>query len=203
MLRTTSGTAITLDRATSVRQAVTKLADGQFDIVLLDLGLPDAQELEALNSLVGAAPDLPLVILTGTENEVLALQAVKGGAQDYLIKGQATPELLVRAIRYAIERKQSELHIRHLAYYDPLTQLPNRRLLIEHLGHTLKRAARADTIVGVFFIDVDNFKQINDAFGHATGDSVLTELAARLSKALRSEERRVGKEGKRRGWVHE
>ena len=186
MLQTTSGTAITLDHATSVRQAVTKLNDGQFDIVLLDLGLPDAQELEALNSLVGAAPDLPLVILTGTENEVLALQAVKGGAQDYLIKGQATPELLVRAIRYAIERKQSEMHIRHLAYYDPLTQLPNRRLLIEHLGHTLKRAARADTIVGVFFIDVDNFKQINDAFGHATGDTFLTELAARLSKTLRS-----------------
>jgi diguanylate cyclase (GGDEF)-like protein len=186
MLRTTSGTAITLDHAMSVHQAVDKLNDGQYDIVLLDLGLPDAQELEALNSLVGAAPDLPLVILTGTENEVLALQAVKGGAQDYLIKGQATPELLVRAIRYAIERKQSELHIRHLAYYDPLTQLPNRRLLIEHLGHTLKRAARNDSIVGVFFIDVDNFKQINDAFGHSTGDTFLTELASRLSRALRS-----------------
>ena len=186
MLNTTSGTSISLDHATSVHQAVGKLNDGQYDIVLLDLGLPDAQELEALNSLVGAAPDLPLVILTGTENEVLALQAVKGGAQDYLIKGQATPELLVRAIRYAIERKQSELHIRHLAYYDPLTQLPNRRLLIEHLGHTLKRAARTDSIVGVFFIDVDNFKQINDAFGHATGDTFLSELAARLSKTLRS-----------------
>src|SRR5438132_13616871 len=95
MLRTTSGTTVTLDHTTSVHAAVDKLADSQYDIVLLDLGLPDAQELEALNSLVGAAPDLPLVILTGTENEVLALQAVKGGAQDYLIKGQATPELLV------------------------------------------------------------------------------------------------------------
>src|SRR5438067_6818157 len=186
MLRTTSATAVMLDHTTSVHAAVDRLADSQYDIVLLDLGLPDAQELEALNSLVGAAPDLPLVILTGTENEVLALQAVKGGAQDYLIKGQATPELLVRAIRYAIERKQSELHIRHLAYYDPLTQLPNRRLLIEHLGHALKRAARADTIVGVFFIDVDNFKQINDAFGHATGDAVLTEQAGRLLTTQRS-----------------
>ncbi len=186
MLRTTSATSVTLDHAMSVHAAVDKLNDGAYDIVLLDLGLPDAQELEALNSLVGAAPDLPLVILTGTENEVLALQAVKGGAQDYLIKGQATPELLIRAIRYAIERKQSELHIRHLAYYDPLTQLPNRRLLIEHLGHALKRAARSDSIVGVFFIDLDNFKQINDAFGHSTGDTVLTDLAHRLSKALRS-----------------
>src|ERR1051325_205286 len=91
MLRTTSGTHVTLDHTTSVHMAVDKLADNQYDIVLLDLGLPDAQELEALNSLVGAAPDLPLVILTGTENEVLALQAVKGGAQDYLIKGKRSP----------------------------------------------------------------------------------------------------------------
>src|SRR5256885_12841081 len=104
MLRTTSGSNVTLDHTTSVHAAVEKLGDGTYDIVLLDLGLPDAQELEALNSLVGAAPDLPLVVLTGTENEVLALQAVKGGAQDYLIKGQATAELVVRAIRYDIER---------------------------------------------------------------------------------------------------
>ena len=186
MLRTTKASTVTLDHTNSVRAAVDRLAEAAYDIVLLDLGLPDAQDLEALNSLVGAAPDLPLVILTGTENEVLALQAVKGGAQDYLIKGQATPELLVRAIRYAIERKQSELHIRHLAYYDPLTLLPNRRLLMEHLGQALKRAARAGTIVGVFFIDIDNFKQINDGFGHAAGDSVLTQLATRLSTTLRS-----------------
>jgi diguanylate cyclase (GGDEF)-like protein len=187
MLRTTSASSVELDHTTSVHAAINKLTGGgSYDIVLLDLGLPDAQELEALNSLVGAAPDLPLVILTGMESEVLALQAVKGGAQDYLIKGQATPELLVRAIRYAIERKQSELHIRHLAYYDSLTLLPNRRLLVEHLGHALKRATRAGTIVGVFFIDIDHFKQINDGFGHAQGDAVLTQLAARLSKALRS-----------------
>ena len=184
MLNAAGGVAMTLDHATSVHSAVDKLADRPYDTVLLDLGLPDAQELEALNSLVGAAPDLPLVILTGTENEVLALQAVKGGAQDYLIKGQATPELLVRAIRYAIERKQSEMHIRHLAYYDPLTQLPNRRLLIEHLGHALKRAARADSIVGAFFIDVDNFKQINDTLGHPAGDEALRQVARTLSRTF-------------------
>src|SRR5437899_3299914 len=77
MLRTNAGSNVTLDHTASVHAAVAKLADGVYDIVLLDLGLPDAQDLEALNSLVGAAPDLPLVILTGMENEVLALQAVK------------------------------------------------------------------------------------------------------------------------------
>jgi diguanylate cyclase (GGDEF)-like protein len=185
MLQAVWATCVRLDHTTSVRGAIDRLSDYSYDVALLDLGLPDAQELEALNSLVGAAPDLPLVILTGTENETLALQAVKSGAQDYLVKGQTTPEMVVRAIRYAIERKQSELHIRHLAYYDSLTQLPNRRLLMEHLGQTLKRASRSGSIVGVFFIDIDHFKQINDEFGHAVGDGVLTQLAARLSASLR------------------
>ena len=143
MLQTASAACVRLDHTTSVRGAIDWLSDESYDVALLDLGLPDAQELEALNSLVGAAPDLPLVILTGTENDTLALLAVKSGAQDYLVKGQATPEVVVRAIRYAIERKQSELHIRHLAYYDSLTLLPNRRLLMEHLGQTLRRASRA------------------------------------------------------------
>jgi diguanylate cyclase (GGDEF)-like protein len=186
MLQTASAAYVRLDHTTSVREAIDRLSGQSYDVALLDLGLPDAQELEALNSLVGAAPDLPLVILTGTENDALALQAVKSGAQDYLVKGQATPEVVFRAIRYAIERKQSELHIRHLAYYDSLTLLPNRRLLMEHLGQTLRRASRAGSIVGIFFIDIDRFKQINDEFGHAVGDSVLTQLAARLSASLRS-----------------
>jgi diguanylate cyclase (GGDEF)-like protein len=185
MLQTASAACVRLDHTTSVRGAIDRLSDESYDVALLDLGLPDAQELEALNSLVGAAPDLPLVILTGTENDALALEAVKNGAQDYLVKGQATPEVVVRAIRYAIERKQSELHIRHLAYYDSLTLLPNRRLLMEHLGQTLRRASRTGSIVGIFFIDIDHFKQINDEFGHAVGDGVLTQLAARLSASLR------------------
>src|SRR5499427_10700497 len=129
MLQTAWAAGVRLDHTTSVRGAIDRLSDRSYDVALLDLGLPDAQELEALNSLVGAAPHLPLVILTGPENDTLALQAVKNGAQDYLVNGQTTPEVVVRAIRYAIERKQSELHIRHLAYYDSLTQLPNRRLL--------------------------------------------------------------------------
>src|SRR4051812_37963845 len=95
MLDMAASAEMTLDHATSTRAALEKLAHPlPYDIVLLDLGLPDAQGLEALSSLVGAAPTLPLIILTGTENEALALQAMKDGAQDYLIKGQVTPELL-------------------------------------------------------------------------------------------------------------
>jgi diguanylate cyclase (GGDEF)-like protein len=174
-----------LAHATSVHGAIERLTDTTPDVVLLDLGLPDAQELEALNALADAAPNLPIVILSGTENEDLALEAVKAGAQDYLLKGQATPELLVKAIRYGIERKQSELHMKRLAYYDSLTGLPNRRLLMEHLILALKRVARSDSVLGVFFIDIDHFKQINDTLGHEAGDRVLQQLAKGLSQSLR------------------
>jgi PleD family two-component response regulator len=120
------------DHAGSLNNAKRRLAQGPYDIVLLDLGLPDAQELDALTALVEVVPDLPIIILSTAENEVLALEAANAGAQDYLIKGQATIDLLARAIRYAIERKQSELCIKDLAYRDSLTHLPNRRLLLEH-----------------------------------------------------------------------
>jgi diguanylate cyclase (GGDEF)-like protein len=185
MLQSVRPASFQLAHTTSVHSAIERLPRAAPDIVLLDLGLPDAQKLEALNALVDAAPNLPIIILSGTENEVLALEAVKAGAQDYLLKGQATPELLVKAIRYGIERKQSELHMKRLAYYDSLTGLPNRRLLMEHLMLALKRVARNDSVVGVFFIDIDHFKQINDTLGHEAGDRVLQQLAEGMSQSLR------------------
>jgi diguanylate cyclase (GGDEF)-like protein len=173
------------DHVTSIGAAIQQLTKGSYDIVLLDLGLPDAQGLEALTTLIEIAPDLPVMILSGAENEVLALQAVQAGAQDYLIKGQATTDLLGRAIRYAIERKRLELQIKRLAYRDSLTQLPNRSLLMEHLDAALKRARRMHHVAGLFFIDIDRFKQINDSLGHEAGDEVLRQLAERLRHSLR------------------
>jgi diguanylate cyclase (GGDEF)-like protein len=185
MLEGVRSTCFQLAHATSMHDAIERLAVAAPHIILLDLGLPDAQGLDALTALVDAAPNLPIVILSGTEDEVLALEAVKAGAQDYLLKGQATSELLVKAIRYAIERKQSELHMKRLAYYDSLTGLPNRRLVMEHLILALKRVARNNSVVAVFFIDIDHFKHINDTLGHEAGDRVLQQLATRLSQSLR------------------
>ncbi len=78
------------------------------DVVLLDLSLPDAQGLAALEQMVGAGRATPVVVLTGNDDERIAMEAVKAGAQDYLLKHEITPQLLVRSIRYAIERKRVE-----------------------------------------------------------------------------------------------
>jgi diguanylate cyclase (GGDEF)-like protein/PAS domain S-box-containing protein len=91
-----------------MREAETLLADHAVDIILLDLGLPDVGGLEAVRRAHGAAPRVPLVVLTGLDDESLALQALQQGAQDYLVKGQIEPRPLLRALRQAIERKSME-----------------------------------------------------------------------------------------------
>ncbi len=97
-----------LTQAGTMSQAEQRLAENEFDIVLLDLGLPDAQGLEAVRRARVAAPRVPLVVLTGLDDESLAAQALQEGAQDYLIKGQIETRGLLRALRYAIERKGME-----------------------------------------------------------------------------------------------
>jgi two-component system, cell cycle sensor histidine kinase and response regulator CckA len=91
-----------------MNEAEKHLAEHAVDIVLLDLGLPDAQGLEAVRRTHTAAPHVPLVVLTASDDESLAVQALQEGAQDYLIKGQVVPRGLLRALRYAVERKRTE-----------------------------------------------------------------------------------------------
>jgi signal transduction histidine kinase len=93
---------------TRMAEALAAVGEPGLDVVLLDLSLPDGHGLSNIERVVQAAPALPLVVLTGTDDEQLAMRAVHAGAQDYLVKGQVTGPLLVRALRYAIERKRAE-----------------------------------------------------------------------------------------------
>ncbi len=91
-----------------MEDAVACMSRGGVEAVLLDLGLPDSVGLSSLERTVAVAPQLPVLVLTGLEDEALAIQAVRKGAQDYLVKGELTPRALARAIRYAIERNRLE-----------------------------------------------------------------------------------------------
>jgi signal transduction histidine kinase len=95
-----------LTHVESMSEAERHLAEHAVDIILLDLGLPDAQGLEAVRRAHAAAPRVPLVVLTGLDDESLATQALQEGAQDYLIKGQIETRGLLRDLRYATERKR-------------------------------------------------------------------------------------------------
>lgn len=85
-----------------------QLENAEFDVVLIDLNLPDGQGLENFERLQMCAPDTPMIVLTGLANEEVALQAIQRGAADYLIKGDAPSALLERSIKYSVERKKNE-----------------------------------------------------------------------------------------------
>ncbi len=192
MLYEEGGYKTVLLHASNMADAEMLLADDAVDIILLDLGLPDAQGLDAVRRARAAAPRLPLIVLTGLDDEEIAGRALQEGAQDYIIKGQIDPRGLLRAIRYAIERKSMEdnardmaLQIAHTAKHDDLTGLPNRALLKDRIDYAIALAARHKTKLAVLFLDLDGFKHINDSLGHSTGDKLLRSIAERLLDSVR------------------
>ncbi len=156
------------------------------DAVLLDLELPDASDLDGLRAVRKANPHLPIVVLTGRSDLETAAQALKVGAGDYIDKGEVQPRTLLRSIRYAVERKKSEAELTRLAQTDPLTGLLNRRAFFERLQDALIQARRSERACAVIMFDIDRFKEVNDVFGHKTGDDLLTTVAVRLRQGLRA-----------------
>ncbi len=114
MLRQPPVTPLRVDCLSRLDELLPRLERGSFDILLLDLGLPDSQGLATFDGVHVRAPRMPIIIFSGATDEELAAEAVAHGAQDYLVKGQIDAFLLKRAIRYAIERKRSENEIQEL-----------------------------------------------------------------------------------------
>ncbi len=173
---------------------------GGIDVVILDLGLPDATNLQALTKLGECLHEIPVIVLTGTGDETLARDALHRGAEDYLLKGMVDGESLMRAIRYAIERHRSvrdlarvkkELesanrHLERLTLIEPLTELLNRRGLQQALSREIQNLARENGGAALLVIDLDDFKSINENLGHAVGDVVLKEIGRRLRASVRA-----------------
>ncbi|HXE74058.1 MAG TPA: PAS domain S-box protein [Candidatus Xenobia bacterium] len=114
MLAEMPGSPFVLETADRLSTALERLAAGDISAVLLDLGLPDSQGLETFGRARQQAPSVPILVLTGLDDASLAARAAQEGAQDYLLKGQVNGQVLVRALRYAIERKRVEEEIRQL-----------------------------------------------------------------------------------------
>jgi two-component system, cell cycle sensor histidine kinase and response regulator CckA len=106
-VREAEATHINLTHVDTLEKALGRLSGEHFDVVMLDLTLPDADGIDTLLRVHNHAPSVPIVVLTGLDDEALAVRAVREGAQDYLVKGQVTSQLLVRAMRYATERKRA------------------------------------------------------------------------------------------------
>ncbi|MFY9638780.1 MAG: response regulator [Methanobacterium sp.] len=108
MLEKSENTKFKLIQTPRLVSGLNLLESGKFDIILLDLGLPDSVGLESFKAILDKHPIIPIIILTGLANEETGIKAIRYGAQDYLVKGEFNGKLLVRAIQYAIERKKLE-----------------------------------------------------------------------------------------------
>ncbi len=166
--------------------------EGVIDVILLDMSLPDSHGIDTLIKVQNLTSEVPIVVLSNHVDEMFAIKAVQQGAQDYLIKGGINGNLLVRSIRYAIERhrmrkelEQTQARLQHLAHHDNLTGLPNRHLFYDYLYKSMARAYRHGKILAVLFVDLDKFKHVNDTMGHAEGDLLLISAAKRMEGCVR------------------
>ncbi|MCX7627881.1 MAG: EAL domain-containing protein [Methylophilaceae bacterium] len=289
----------------SLARALETVRGMPYDVILLDLSLPDSHGYQTFWRMHEAAPGMPIIVMTGLDDESLGAELVQAGAQDFLVKGNIEARSLLRAMRYAIERKRAELKLRHseakvralfaaipdlllfldregrfieckpaknfptycepehflgktvheimpreiaeqamfcleramqsgevsafeyqlptpdgladyearfirasedealcivrdiserkrteqrlhfLAHYDALTGLPNRIKFNEDLRRAQAQANRSGDTVGIMFIDLDRFKNVNDTLGHPIGDTLLQQVAARISTCVR------------------
>lgn len=169
----------------SLDRALAFLAEQRPDMIVLDLGLPDGGGLEAIHRVQRAAAAVPLVVLTGLDDEAAAIQALHAGAQDYLIKGQMSTSLLVRALRYAFERHGMQMALRKESTIDELTGLANRRGFLMLAEQHAMLARRTGERFVVAFIDLDRLKPINDTLGHQAGDAAIAEAADVLRTCFR------------------
>jgi diguanylate cyclase (GGDEF)-like protein len=166
-------------------KAMDFLAKQSVDVVVCDLGLPDSQRLDTVRLLRGAAPEVPLVVLTGLAEEVLALQALQEGAQDYLVKAQINSGLLWHTLRYAMKRQHAQSQLRNLAFIDDLTGLNNRRGFLALATQHVKHVHRTGHPFLIAFVDVDGMKQINDTYGHQEGNRALADATDVLKESFR------------------
>jgi len=186
LVRETGAGYLKLEHVTRLDKALDRLSSEHFDVVLLDLSLPDEQGLTTLIRAHAHAPKVPIVILTGLDDEALAVRAVRAGAQDYLVKGRVDGDLLVRSMRYATERgravealERREEHYRSLIEHSlDLISILNIDGTIRYVSPSHERILghRLDDLVGrnVFgFVHPDDLASLKETFGRANGAASL------------------------------
>lgn len=181
------GETASISWAVDFKSALTKIANEHFDFYFLDnrLGAELGLDLiEKIKQQFETAP--PIIMLSGIDDHQTDLDAMAKGADDYLVKSELTPHLLERTFRYSLKSKSLEAKLAKLAHFDSLTGLYNRSLFNELLIKTIEQSKRSAHKFALVTIDLDNFKFINDNYGHPAGDQLLTKIARRLKRATRS-----------------
>ena len=191
------------------QEALRLIQEQPFDVVLLDVMMPDMDGMGVLRRIrqTFSASQLPVIMVTAKTQSEDIVEALKAGANDYVTKPvdlsivlarvnnqvarrraeaaiRRANESLVNAMTHLEQRVALEKQIAHLAHHDMLTGLPNRFAFDERLNAARQFARDSGSELSLLFIDLDGFKNVNDALGHAVGDELLKEVAARMTNVV-------------------
>ena len=185
----------------SAEEALSVLGTLNFDLVISDIQMSGISGLDLVPRIVGRTPETVVVMISGQQSIESAIEAMRVGAFDYITKpldlrhvqaavrrALAHQKLLHQKRQYdnhleeLVEQRTAE--IEHLAFYDRLTDLPNRTLFADRCAQALANAQLSQRLVGVMMVSLDRFKKVSDTLGHAAGDIVLGEAAARLQSCI-------------------
>lgn len=172
--------------AESLGKALEFLEHRSFEVVLLDLSLPETPGLTSFSRVYARVPDAPIVVTCDEDDRKLALEVLREGAQDFLVKSEIDASHLWRSLLYAIERHRTRLLLQQLTFNDDLTGLLNRRGFLSMAQQQMKIAQREKWELILFFADLDGLKNINDTFGHSEGDRALRAVAGILKNTFRT-----------------
>lgn len=185
----------------SAEEALDLLSTTSFELVISDINMGGISGLDLVPSVLTKDADSVVVMISGQQTIDYAIEAMRVGAFDYITKPLDIRHVEA-AVRRALshrallrERRRYEDHleelvkertaeIEHLAYYDRLTNLPNRVLFVDRCAQAMTIAQRNNHLTGIVLVSIDRFKNINDTLGHVAADQLLTEVAARLQSCL-------------------
>ena len=184
----------------TLKQALEAIEKTPWDLILLDLTLPDSSGIQTFINIHSKARHAPIVIMSSLDSDSLAIDAVRKGAEDYLVKGELDSRMLLRVLHHAMDRHRikeklasvtSRLHetnrqLEKMALLDPLTELYNRRGLQQVLKREMQLAIREGGKLMVLLLDVDDLKKINDSLGHPVGDILLKETSKKIRNSVRA-----------------
>jgi diguanylate cyclase (GGDEF)-like protein len=186
-----------LTEAKSFAEGLEEVNKNHYDVLVVDYYLPDKNGIELVIELRSKPNlgDTAIVMVSNSDDEDLALECLQVGAQDFITKSEITAEKLKRAFiqaqkRFELEKKlyDSFCQVRELAEKDSLTGLSNRYHFEEALKVSITNNKRIQDTIALLLLDLDHFKNINDTYGHETGDKLLQHVANRITQCLRGNE---------------
>lgn len=167
-------------------RALNYLRRTTFDVILLDLSLPESSGLDTFLQIYNHAPDMAIIVIADDDPKSLAIEVIREGAQDYLIKKELSVDQLVYSLLYAVERNRMRILLQQISFQDELTGLLNRRGFLSIAQQQFRIAQRENWGLLLVFADLDGLKEINDRFGHPIGDQALRTVGTILGECFRS-----------------